>query len=96
MNRSPFDTTDEVATALAEGRPLVALESTVIAHGLPWPDNLHAAEAIEAAVRESGAVPATIALADGRLKIGLDEDTLQRLARGGAPVMKVSLSLIHI
>lgn len=90
MNRSPFDTTDEVATALAEGRPLVALESTVIAHGLPWPDNLHAAEAIEAAVRESGAVPATIALADGRLKIGLDEDTLQRLARGGAPVMKVS------
>ncbi|MEX2629971.1 MAG: pseudouridine-5'-phosphate glycosidase [Tistlia sp.] len=87
---APIDTAEEVATARAEGRAVVALESTVIAHGLPWPDNLHAAEAIEAAVREAGAVPATVALADGRLRIGLDPDTLQRLARGGVPVMKVS------
>ncbi|SMF53590.1 pseudouridine-5'-phosphate glycosidase [Tistlia consotensis] len=90
MSASFIDESDEVAAARAEGRPLVALESTVVAHGLPWPDNLHAAEAIEAAVREAGAVPATIALADGRLRIGLDRDTLERLARGAAPVAKVS------
>ncbi len=90
MSEPLIEETEEVATARAGGRPLVALESTVIAHGLPWPDNLHAAEALEAAVREAGAVPATIALADGRLKLGLDRDTLERLARGGAPVMKVS------
>lgn len=90
MSACVIEESEEVATARAEGRPLVALESTVIAHGLPWPDNLHVAEALEAAVRDSGAVPATIALADGRLKIGLDRDTLERLARGAAPVLKVS------
>lgn len=90
MDSALIQLSEEVATARAEGRPLVALESTVIAHGLPWPDNLHAAEALEAAVREAGAVPATVALADGRLRLGLDRDTLERLARGAAPVLKVS------
>src|SRR5690606_2340553 len=90
MSPSLLEESPEVAAARAEGRPLVALESTVIAHGLPWPENLDAAEALEVAVRESGAVPATVALADGRLRIGLDQDTLQRLARGAAPVLKVS------
>ena len=56
---------EEVATALAEGRPVVALESTIISHGLPRPDNARIAGEIESAVRSAGAVPATVALVDG-------------------------------
>ncbi|MEA2675799.1 MAG: pseudouridylate synthase [Chloroflexota bacterium] len=70
----------EVAAALAEGRPVVALESTLISHGLAYPDNLAVARDSEAAVRESGAVPATVAIHDGRLLIGLDRDSLEALA----------------
>ncbi|HVL96181.1 MAG TPA: pseudouridine-5'-phosphate glycosidase [Solirubrobacteraceae bacterium] len=70
----------EVAEALAAGRPVVALESTIIAHGLPRPDNLRAAREIEAAVRDGGAVPATIALLDGEVRVGLDDAALERLA----------------
>lgn len=70
----------EVADALAAGRPVVALESTLISHGLAYPDNLAVARASEAAVRESGAVPATVAVHDGRLLIGLDGASLQALA----------------
>ena len=70
----------EVAAALAEGRPVVALESTLISHGLAYPDNLAVASASEAAVRESGAVPATIAIRDGRLLVGLSDDELETLA----------------
>ena len=55
----------EVADALAAGRPVVALESTIVSHGLPWPGNLETAQAIEATVRAGGAVPATIAVLDG-------------------------------
>jgi pseudouridine-5'-phosphate glycosidase len=70
----------EVAAALAEGRPVVALESTLISHGLDYPHNLEVASASEAAVRESGAIPATVAVQGGRLLIGLDADALQALA----------------
>ena len=71
----------EVAAALAEGRPVVALESTLISHGLPYPQNLEVAWASESAVREtSGAVPATVAVHDGRLLVGLDAASLEALA----------------
>ena len=75
----------EVATALAEGRPVVALESTLISHGLPYPQNLEVATASEAAVRETpDAVPATVAVRDGRLLVGLDGSALEALATAPA------------
>ena len=67
----------EVAEALAAGRPLVALESTVITHGLPYPDNVATAVAMETAVRTGGAVPATIAILQGQIHIGLTGDQLE-------------------
>ena len=70
----------EVADALADGRPVVALESTLISHGLPYPQNLEVAAASELAVRASGAVPATVALNDGRLLVGLSGSDLETLA----------------
>jgi pseudouridine-5'-phosphate glycosidase len=70
----------DVGRALDEGRPVVALESTLISHGLPYPANLEVARASERAVRESGAVPATVAIHDGRLLVGLDEAALEALA----------------
>ncbi len=70
----------EVDQALATGRPVVALESTLISHGLPYPQNVEVARASEAAVRESGAVPATVAIRDGRLLVGLDDEALEALA----------------
>jgi pseudouridine-5'-phosphate glycosidase len=70
----------EVADALAAGRPVVALESTIIAHGLPRPDNLGVAREIEAAVREHGAIPATLAVVAGEVRVGLDEDALEKIA----------------
>jgi pseudouridylate synthase len=73
---------EEVAEALRAGRGVVALESTLIAHGLPAPDNLRVAGEAEAAVRESGAVPATIAVVGGTVRIGLDEDALAAIALG--------------
>jgi pseudouridine-5'-phosphate glycosidase len=77
----------EIAAALADGRPVVALESTLISHGLPYPANVDVATASETAVRESGAVPATVAIHDGRLLVGLDAD--QILALGTAPAGSV-------
>jgi pseudouridine-5'-phosphate glycosidase len=79
----------EVASALVAHRPVVALESTIISHGLPRPDNLRIAREIEDAVRAGGAVPATIAVLDGRPRIGLDDDALARVAGEPAPI-KVS------
>lgn len=70
----------EVAETLAAGGPVVALESTLISHGLPYPANVEVARASEAAVREAGAVPATIAIRDGRLLVGLDDEALEALA----------------
>ena len=71
---------EEVRTALDEGRPVVALESTIIAHGLPRPDNLRVAREIEDVVRSKGAVPATIAIVAGDVRIGLDDAALDALA----------------
>ena len=75
-----LDIQDEVATALEHGNAVVAMETTVIAHGLPRPINLETAQAAEAAVRAAGAVPATIGILDGRVKIGLGEADLNRFA----------------
>jgi pseudouridine-5'-phosphate glycosidase len=80
----------EVAEALDAGRPVVALESTIISHGLPRPDNLRIAREIEAAVRDNGAVPATIAIIDGGAHIGLDDAALERLAHDES-VVKASV-----
>lgn len=71
----------EVAAARAHGAPLVALESTIITHGMPWPDNLDMARRVEAAVRDGGATPATIAVLDGVLHVGLDDAALTALAQ---------------
>ncbi|WP_426566695.1 pseudouridine-5'-phosphate glycosidase [Angustibacter sp. McL0619] len=81
---------DEVRDALADGAPVVALESTIISHGLPRPDNLRVAREIEQAVRDAGAVPATVALVAGRVRIGLDDDALATVA-GDDSVLKVSV-----
>lgn len=80
----------EVAEALDAGRAVVALESTIISHGLPRPDNLRIAREIEQSVRSAGAVPATIAILDGQPHIGLDDDALHRIATGGTAI-KVSV-----
>ncbi len=76
----------EVAAALAKGRPVVALESTIISHGLPRPRNLAVAREIEAAVRAGGAVPATVAVIAGEVHVGLHEQELGRIATSGAVV----------
>ncbi|HJZ94037.1 MAG TPA: pseudouridine-5'-phosphate glycosidase, partial [Gemmataceae bacterium] len=79
----------EVRTALADGYPVVALESTLIAHGLPWPANLETARAAEYAVREAGAVPATIAVWQGRPTVGLTDAQIEQLASSDG-VLKAS------
>lgn len=76
-----FATSKEVTEALANGQAVVALESTIVTHGMPWPDNLDTARTVEAAVRDAGAVPATIAIIDGVLRIGLDDESLVALAK---------------
>jgi pseudouridine-5'-phosphate glycosidase len=80
----------EVKAALAKGRPVVALESTIIAHGMPFPQNFEMARKVEAIIREEGAVPATIAIIKGKLRAGLDEDELQLFAKNGPSIVKVS------
>lgn len=80
----------DVANALAEGRPVVALESTIISHGLPRPANLETALRIESSVRAAGAVPATVAVVDGRVCVGLDEPQLNAVAMRD-DVLKVSV-----
>ena len=75
-----LDIAPEVTAALRDGRPVVALESTLISHGLPYPENLEVARASEAAVRDRGAIPATVAIHDGRLLVGLDQGALESLA----------------
>jgi pseudouridine-5'-phosphate glycosidase len=80
MSSLPYDVADEVAEAIASGRAVVALESTIISHGLPSDRAAGTAREIEEAVRRSGAVPATVALLDGRVRIGLDDSALERVA----------------
>ena len=78
-----------VAAAQAEGRPVVALESTIIAHGMPYPENIRTAREVESLIRDAGAEPATIALIGGRIRIGLTDDELELLGRSDK-VHKVS------
>jgi pseudouridine-5'-phosphate glycosidase len=88
----------EVEAARLAGRPIVALESTIIAHGLPWPDNLAIARELEATVRGGGGIPATIAVIDGRPRIGLPVDALERLARDGSRIAKAGATdlAVHV
>jgi len=79
----PMDVEPTVAEALANGAPVVALESTIISHGMPYPQNVETARDVEATIRAEGATPATIAVIEGRLKIGLSSDDLTQLATAG-------------
>ena len=85
-----LDVAPEVAAALAEGRPVVALESTIISHGMPYPQNVETALKVEPVIRDNGAVPATIAVLGGRLKAGLSADEIEYLGKKGAGVTKAS------
>lgn len=84
-----FDIHEDVSNALNTDKPVVARESTIITHGMPFPDNVEMAKTVEAIIRAHGAGPATIAVLDGRLKIGLTEEELVRLAKT-REAMKIS------
>jgi pseudouridine-5'-phosphate glycosidase len=81
----------EVAEALHAKRPVVALESTIIAHGMAWPQSAETAFALEAIIREEGAVPATIAVSEGKLRVGLDRAGIETLGREGSRIAKLSV-----
>lgn len=83
-------TSPEIADALAGGRPVVALESTIITHGMPFPQNLDMARRVEAIVRAGGALPATVAIMDGAFRVGLADADLERLAETGGKAAKAS------
>ena len=85
-----LDVSPEVAEALRLGKPVVALESTIISHGMPYPQNVETALKVEAVIRENGAVPATIAIIGGRLKAGLSADEIEYLGTKGREVIKAS------
>jgi pseudouridine-5'-phosphate glycosidase len=85
-----LDLSPEVAEALRTGKPVVALESTIISHGMPYPQNVETALKVEGTIRENGAVPATIAVIGGRLKAGLTPDEIEYLGKKGRGVAKAS------
>ncbi len=85
-----LDIKPEVAEALAAGRPVVALESTIISHGMPYPQNVQTALQVEAIIREKGAVPATIAVIGGRLKAGLTPEEIEYFGKKGQAITKAS------
>ena len=85
-----LDIKPEVAEALAAGKPVVALESTIISHGMPYPQNVETALAVEKIVRENGAVPATIAVIGGRLKAGLTAEEIEYFGKKGLDIAKAS------
>lgn len=89
MNRY-LDVTPEIQSALHAGKPVVALESTIISHGMPYPQNVQTARNVEKIIRDEGAVPATIAVLKGRLKAGLSNDELEYLGKTGLQVTKAS------
>ena len=89
MNRY-LDITPEVKEALDAGKPVVALESTIISHGMPYPQNVETALKVESIIREAGAVPATIAIIGGRLKAGLTREEIDYLGKTGAGIPKAS------
>jgi pseudouridylate synthase len=90
MTQPYLDIHPDVAAALAAGKPVVALESTIISHGMPYPQNVATALQVEAEVRAHGATPATIAIINGRLKAGLSKDEIEHLGKTGRSVVKVS------
>jgi len=83
-------TSPEIVAALADGQPVVALESTIITHGMPFPQNLGMARRVEAIVREAGALPATVAIMDGAFRVGLADAELEKLAETGGRAAKAS------
>lgn len=85
-----LDVKPEVAEALAAGKPVVALESTIISHGMPYPQNVETALEVERIIRENGAVPATIAIIGGRLKAGLTPEEIEYFGKKGAAIAKAS------
>lgn len=85
-----MDVHPDVQSALDEGRPVVALESTIISHGMPYPRNVATALQVEETVRANGATPATIAILNGRLKVGLEHAEIEHLGRSGSDVTKTS------
>ena len=85
-----LDVAPEVRQALDEGRPVVALESTIISHGMPYPKNVETALLVEQTIRDNGAVPATIAVIGGRLKAGLSREEIEHLGKAGRDVAKAS------
>ena len=91
MNLNKYlDIAPEVAEALAQGKPVVALESTIISHGMPYPQNVETALNVEKIIRENGAVPATIAIIGGRLKAGLTPEELEYFGKKGLAIHKAS------
>jgi pseudouridine-5'-phosphate glycosidase len=91
MNLNRFlDVNPEVAAAIAEGRPVVALESTIISHGMPYPQNVETALNVEQIIRDNGAVPATIAMIGGRLKAGLTPEEIEYFGKKGQDIPKAS------
>jgi len=81
---------DSIQQALDQSKPVVALESTIISHGMPWPQNFETALQVEQVVRQHGAVPATIGIIDGQLHAGLTEAQIERIAKAGSQAVKVS------
>ncbi len=90
MKNAYLDISPEVAEALAQGKPVVALESTIISHGMPYPQNVETALNVERIVRENGAVPATIAVIGGRLKAGLTPEEIEYFGKKGRAIAKAS------
>ena len=89
MNKDYLEINSEVKEALENGKPVVALESTIIAHGMPYPKNVETAIAVEEVIRKNGAVPATIAIIGGKIKIGLTHEEIEYLGTA-KNVLKVS------
>ena len=90
MNKPEIIIKEEIKNALKNNIPVVALESTIISHGMPYPKNKECAMELESIVRQNGCVPATIAIIDGIIKVGLTDSDIERIANGKEEVIKVS------
>ncbi|MEL6718446.1 MAG: pseudouridine-5'-phosphate glycosidase [Bacteroidota bacterium] len=90
MQKIPLSLSKEVLQAKSESKPIVALESTIISHGMPYPKNVETAMKVEATVRDNGAIPATIALMNGQIKVGLSHAEIEELGQAGLSATKVS------
>ena len=90
MNNTFLAVSDEIKAAVGEKRPVVALESTIISHGMPYPQNVETALKVESVIRENGAVPATIAILDGKIVVGASPDEIEYLGKTGEEINKTS------